>query len=196
MTNIDTINIGVIIGSTRRGRFGEEPAKWIFEKATAVPGVQAELLDLRDYPMPFFDEPVSPAMTKEPYDHEVVQRWGAKIEEKDAYVIATPEYNHGYPGVLKNALDYVWYPWNDKPVSFVSWGSVSGSRAVEQLRLVSVELRLHPIRSAVHIASPWELRDEQGNLKPGAFDVYEKAAMGMLEDLLSTARLLKPGRNV
>ena len=194
MNTTDIIRVGIIVGSTRQGRFGDKPAQWLMKKTSGIAGLQAELLDLLEYPLPFFDEPVSPAMIEEPYDRPEVRRWTTKVAEQDAYVICTPEYNYGYPAVLKNALDYVWKEWNDKPVSFVSWGSVSGARSVEQLRQVAVELRLLPIRSAVHIASPWGLLDEQGALKSGALDQYNKAADGMLEHLLSTARLLKAGR--
>lgn len=145
------LNIKVIIGSTRQQRFSEKPANWIYEEAKKKEGVNAELLDLRDYPMPFFDEPASPSMAQGKHANEVVEKWAQKIKEADAYIIVTPEYNHGYSAVLKNAMDYLYHEWNRKPVGFVSYGSASGARSVEQLRMVAVELQMVPIRSAIHI---------------------------------------------
>ena len=106
---MDTIKIKVIIGSTRQNRFSEKPAQWIFEEAKKLEGVEAELLDLRDYPMPFFDDPMSPSMAKGQYSNEIVKKWADKINDGDAFIIVTPEYNHGYSAVLKNALDVI-YP--------------------------------------------------------------------------------------
>jgi NAD(P)H-dependent FMN reductase len=154
--NMSALKIKVITGSTRADRFSEKPALWITDELKKQEGVEVELLDLRDYPMPFFEEGVSPSMKKEPYKHPVVSRWTAKIAEGDAFVIVTPEYNHGYPAVLKNALDYVYPEWNKKAVGFVSYGTVGGARAVEQLRQVAVELQMAPIRQSIHLpADKW-----------------------------------------
>ena len=151
MKNNTTIQIKVIAGSTREGRFSDKAAAWIAEEIKKQKGVLVEVLDLRDYDMPFFNEPVSPSFKQEPYKNEAVVRFTKKIAEGDAFVIVTPEYNHGTSGVLKNALDWVYQEWNNKPVSFVSYGSVGGARAIEQLRLVAVELQMAPIRNSVHI---------------------------------------------
>src|SRR5579872_3399556 len=131
------LKIQVIIGSTRQGRFSEKPAQWIFEEAKKKTGLEVELLDLRDYPMPFFNEPMSPSRVEGKYPNEAVQKWAKKIAEADGYIIVSPEYNHGYPAVLKNAMDSIYKEWNNKSVGFVSYGSVGGGRAVEQLRLVA-----------------------------------------------------------
>jgi len=135
------IKVKVILGSTREGRFGEQPANWIVEEAKRLNDVEVELLDLRSYPMPFYDEPKSPSTTKGIFPNEVIANWAKKIDEGDAFIIVTPEYNHGYPAVLKNALDYIYYEWNKKPVGFVSYGGVGGARVVEQLREVTIELQ-------------------------------------------------------
>lgn len=145
------INIKVIVGSVREGRFADKGAKWIAEEVAKHDGVVVEVLDLLDYPMPFFNEPVSPSFKAEPYKNEVVAKWTSKINEGDAFIIVTPEYNRGTSGVLKNAMDWVYQEWNGKPVSFLSYGSVGGARAVEQLRLNAIELQMAPIREAVHI---------------------------------------------
>ena len=185
------LNIAVIMGSTRRERFSEKPARWIFEEVGRSEGVTAELLDLRDYPLPFFDEPQGAAAMKGKYPNKEVRNWAEKIAWADAFIIVTPEYNHGYPAVLKNALDNLYVEWNNKPVGFVSWGGVAGARSVEQLRLVSIELQMVPIRNAVHIPAHWTLTDEAGNLKT---DTLKDSAGRFLGQLLWWARVLKGAR--
>jgi NAD(P)H-dependent FMN reductase len=138
--------ISVIVGSTREGRFSEKPAKWILQHLKKRNGVDARLLDLRDFPMPFFDEPVPPATPgRPPYKNEVVQRWTAAIAQSDGFVFVTPEYNYGPSAVLKNAIDWVYPEWNRKAAGFVSYGSAMGARGVQQLRLTAIEVQLAPI---------------------------------------------------
>jgi len=196
MNQNQRIRIKIILGSTRQSRFSDKPGSWILEQAKNREGAEVELLDLRDYPMPFYDEPISPAMVKDgAYQNEVVKKWAAKIREADAFIIVTPEYNHGTSGVLKNALDSVYAEWNNKPVSFVSYGGVGGTRAVEQLRTVAIELQMVPIRSAVHIqGGPWNLLDEDGNLKEGVLIPFENSARTMLDQLMWWGHALKVAR--
>ncbi len=178
------IKLKIIIKSTRQGRFGGKAAQWLMSEIKKNPNFEAELLDLRDYPMPFFDEEKTPSTMPDGYDKpEAVVKWSAKVKEGEAFVVVTPEYNHGYSAVLKNALDYNYHFWNNKPVAFVAYGSVGGARAVEQLRLVAVELQMAPIRQAVHINSPWNLVDDKGALKPGVLDSYTDPAGKMFEQL-------------
>jgi NAD(P)H-dependent FMN reductase len=143
----------VILGSTREGRFSEKAAAWVMDRFGAREDLQAELVDLRDYPMPFFEQRTSPAMGRREYPQDVA-RWASKAEQADGYLIVTAEYNHGYPAVLKNALDQIFPELNRKPVSFVGYGNTGGARAIEQLRLVAVELEMAPLRHAVHILPP------------------------------------------
>jgi NAD(P)H-dependent FMN reductase len=127
--------ISVIVGSTREGRFSEKPAKWILQHLKKREGVDARFLDLRDFPMPFFDQPATPATPgRPPYKDEVVQRWTAAIAQSDGFVFVTPEYNYGPSAVLKNAIDWVYPEWNRKAAGFVSYGSAMGARSVQQLR--------------------------------------------------------------
>ena len=137
---MSTLKIKVIVGSTRANRFSEKTAAWIVETARKRTSLDVELLDLRDYPLPFFEEAMPPGMAKDQYSNPIVVKWRDKIREADGFIICTPEYNHGYPAVLKNALDYTYFAWARKAVSFVSWGSAGGARGVEQLRLVAIEL--------------------------------------------------------
>ena len=194
MTDANVLKVKIILGSTRPTRFSEHAGGWILEQAKKITGIEAEILDLRDYVMPFFNEAVSPSYKQEPYKNEAVARFTAKIAEGDAFIIVTPEYNRGTSGVLKNAFDWVYQEWNNKPVGFVAYGSVGGARAVEQLRLTAVELQMAPVRNAVHINAPWLLRDEKGNLKPEALDSYQGAAEGLLTQLVWWANALKTAR--
>ena len=190
------LNIKVILGSTREGRFGDKPARWIFDEAAKKENVKAELLDLRDYPLPFFNEPVSPSMIKEPYAHPVVKQWTAKIAEGDAFIIVTAEYNHGYPAVLKNVLDYVYREWHRKTVGFVGYGSVAGARAIEQLRQVAVELQMAPIRAAIHIPSAIYLAvmKEKAPADPKLFEPINAAKDTFLDQLIWWGNALKEAR--
>jgi NAD(P)H-dependent FMN reductase len=141
--------IAIIISTTRAARFGHKPAEWLHDIASKREHLDLEIIDLRDYPMPFFDEVASNAWA--PSQNEVAQRWQKKVAEFDGYIIVTAEYNRGAPAVLKNALDYAYPEWNRKAVAFVGYGAVGGARAVEQLRLIAIELQMAPIRTGVHI---------------------------------------------
>ncbi len=195
------IKIKVIIGSTRQTRFSEKPAQWIFEEAKKCEGAEMELLDLRDYPMPFFDDPTPPSMAGGVYANETVKKWAEKINDGDAFIMVTPEYNHGYPAVLKNALDVLFPEWNRKPVGFVGYGSAMGVRAVEQLRLVVVELQMTPIRNAIHIPVDIFIGALMGTGPngPEMFKPIRENPMGdrvqlFFDELLWSAKALKAAR--
>jgi NAD(P)H-dependent FMN reductase len=143
--------IQVILASTRPGRFGEKPAAWVMNRLSARTDLVAELVDLRDHPLPIFDQPASPARTLRDYPNEAIARWGRTLDEADGFILVTSEYNHGYPASLKNALDFVFPELGRKPVAFVGYGNVGGARAIEQMRLVAVEFEMAPLRHAVHI---------------------------------------------
>src|SRR6266849_2736457 len=183
--------ISVIVGSTRQGRFSEKPARWILEHVRQR-DVDGRLLDLRDYPMPFFDEAVTPATPgRAPYANEVVRRWTAQIAAADGFVFVTPEYNYGPPAVLKNALDWVYPEWNRKAVAFVSYGSVSGARSVQQLREVAIEVQLGPIRSSVHIPVATLMAHFHGGDVDKGLAELETPAKVMIDDLLWWTTALK-----
>ena len=187
--------ISVIVGSTRQGRFSEKPAEWILRHLKTRSDVDARLLDLRDFPMPFFDQPVSPATPgRRPYEHEVVKKWTAAIAQSDGFVFVTPEYNYGPPAVLKNALDWVYPEWNRKAASFVSYGSVMGARGVQQLRQTVIELQLAPVRSSVHIpvATLWA-HYQGGDVDAGLAELDARAG-ALIDDLLWWTAALKTAR--
>jgi NAD(P)H-dependent FMN reductase len=188
--------ISVIVGSTRTGRFSEKPAKWIFEHLRKRAGVDARLLDLRDYPMPFFDQQATPSTPgRPPYADEAVQRWTAAIGQSDGFLIVTPEYNHGTSAVLKNALDWVYPEWNRKAVGFVSYGSAMGVRAVQQLRENAIELQLAPIRASVHVpvATLWA-HYQGGDVEAGLVQLDDNAEK-FLDELLWWTEAMKRARS-
>lgn len=189
------MKIQVIMGSTRQGRFSEQPAKWVMDNLQKQEGVEAELIDLRDWKLPFYDEPVSPGMMemmKADYVNPLGKKWAAKIGEADGYIMIVPEYNHGYPAVLKNAIDYVYKEWNNKPIAFVSYGGVAGgTRSVQQLRQVVIELQMVPIRNGVHIPMFWTLLDDKGELH---MENHADGIKALIDQLLSWAKSLKAMR--
>ncbi len=149
--------IGIIVGSTRPNRNGEQVARWVLEAASRRRDACFELLDLRDYPLPHLDEPLPPSFGQ--YQNEHTRQWAAKIASFDGFVIVTPEYNHGTSGVLKNAIDYLYAEWNNKAVGFVSYGGTGGARAAEHLRLVAGELQMADVRQQVTLSLSTEFEN-------------------------------------
>jgi NAD(P)H-dependent FMN reductase len=187
--------ISVIVGSTRQGRFSEKPAHWILQHLKKRDSVDARLLDLRDFPMPFFDQPVPPAMPgRPPYENDVVKKWTAAIAQSDGFIIVTPEYNYGPSGVLKNAIDWVYPEWNRKAVAFVSYGSTAGARGVQQLRATAVELHLAAVRSSVYIPAETLWAHFQGGDVDAGLATLEAPANAMIDDLLWWTAALKAAR--
>ncbi len=189
------IAISVIVGSTRQGRFSEKPAQWILQRLQKREGIQARLLDLRDFPMPFFDQAATPAMPgRAPYENEVVKRWTAEIAASDGFVFVTPEYNYGPSAVLKNAIDWVYPEWNHKAAAFVGYGSAMGARGIQQLRETMIEVQIAPVRSSVHIpvATLWA-HYQGGDVNKGLAEL-EKQAQTMIDDLLWWTTALKTAR--
>jgi NAD(P)H-dependent FMN reductase len=141
--------IALIIGSTRQTRFADKPAAWMLEQAQARDDMEVELVDLRDYDLPLFDEAASNLWM--PSSDERAVKWQDKIGEFDGYIFVVAEYNRSITGALKNALDQAYNEWNRKPMSAIAYGSVGGTRALEHLRNIAVELQMVPVRNAVHI---------------------------------------------
>ena len=184
--------IGIILGSTREGRFGDKPAQWIHEIAKQRADLAFELIDLRDHPLPFFNEPMSPAWA--PPKNEAALRWADKLATLDGLIVVTPEYNHGPSAVLKNAFDYAYKEFIRKPIGFVGYGGVGAARAVEQLRLVATELQMAPVRNAVHIGMVEFLGIWQQGKSFEDFPHLAQAASGMLDDIAWWAKALKGAR--
>ncbi|MSR85014.1 NADPH-dependent oxidoreductase [Candidatus Uhrbacteria bacterium] len=172
--------IPILLGTSREGRFSEKAATYI-EKLLRARGVETQLVDPR-------------AMESE-ISHEKIEAddWCGTMEKADALIIVTPEYNHGYPGVLKDILDSAEEECFRKPVAICgcSSGGLGGARVVEQLRQVMIELRMPPIREAVYFSDHKNLWNEDGSIKdPG----YENRVNKMLDELLWYTQILKQGR--
>ncbi len=191
---MEKLKIGIIVGSTREGRFSEHAAKWIKGLADVHENLETELVDLREYTLPFLQDAGSPSYMNGVYPEPEANRFAATIKKFDGFIIVTPEYNRSTSGVLKNALDHIFGEFGNKPVAFVAYGSVGGARAVEQLRLMAIEHEMAPIRHAVHIFAHWNLRGEDGAPKVGALDAYKDVGDKMLMQLTWWAKTLRSGR--
>lgn len=190
-TGQSVIKLYVILGSTRPNRKSEIVAPWVLAEMKKQADINVELINLRDWPLPFFNE-ATQITDPEQISLPLAKQWSNKIKQADGFLIITPEYNHGYTAVLKNALDYLYTEWHRKPIAFVSYGgSTGGSRAVEQLRLVALELKMVPVSTAVHLVRFKQELDEQGIPKN---PVYGKTLEKLLGDLIWYATTLKVAR--
>jgi len=180
------LKIAVIISSTRDSRFGDKPAQWILEKANERGDIEATLLDLRDYDLPFFNEMASNLWM--PSSDPKAVAWQKKVAEFDGFIFVVAEYNRSITAALKNALDQAYNEWNKKPFGIVAYGSVGGTRAAEHLRTIGVELQMVSTRSAVHIAGgdflavhptfggTKSLKDIEGSIGSAANDMLSQLA--------------------
>jgi NAD(P)H-dependent FMN reductase len=178
--------IALIVGSTRKVRFADLPTAWIKAQAEARGDLDIEVVDLRDYPMPLFDEMASNAYV--PTQDPIAQKWQAKLAGFDGYIFVVAEYNHSITGALKNALDQAYVEWAKKPMGAIAYGSMGGARALEHLRMIAVELQMVPVRNAVHIGGGdfWKvhpgvggsgnLADIEGAIAPSATAMLDDIA--------------------
>jgi NAD(P)H-dependent FMN reductase len=187
----------VIIGSTRPTRAADLVVPWLTRKTAEHEAFDAEIVDLRDWPLPVFAEHFGTIgdFSDPTYSDPVVKAWNSKIKEGDAYIVVTPEYNHGIPGGLKNAIDNVYasFGFRNKPVAFVGYagGQGGGIRAIEHLAHVFIETEAVPIRNSVVIPAVGSAFDGQG--KP-VDPVTNVAADVMLDDLAWWSAALEQAR--
>jgi len=180
------MRIGVIIGSTRPGRNGEAVAKWVYEIAHKRSDAEFELVDIKDFNLPLLDEPVPPIMGQ--YTHQHTKVWSEKIASFDAYVFVTPEYNHATSAALKNAIDFLYYEWVNKAAGFVGYGGASGTRAVENLRLVMGEMQVATVRAQVGLSLFTDF-ENFSVFKPAA--QQEQSVNAMLDQVIAWGGALK-----
>lgn len=180
----ERLNLAIIIGSTRAGRFGPVPANWFADRAREHGDYTVDVIDLKETPLP-----VHLDVDGHPHVSAVSQR----LHDADAFVIVTPEYNHSFPGPLKAAIDLYKHEWYAKPVGFVSYGGmVGGQRAVEQLRQIFPEVHALTIRDTINFVNFWDKFDDAG--QPIDLDATNKAAAGLLDQLGWWATALKQAR--
>jgi len=172
--------IGVIVSSTRPTRVGRHVADWLMTKVQGTEGLEFELLDLKEWDLPFLSEEKSPSSGE--YHQESTKKWSQKVSEFDGYILVTAEYNNGPPAPLKNALDTLYHEWERKPVAFVGYGTYGATRAVEQLVNTTAKIGMAPLsKSFVSILSPWDAIREDGS-------VNEEFVHGNLEGLLENLK--------
>ena len=188
--------IALIISSTRDSRFGTLPAAWMLAQAQARDDLEVELVDLRDYYLPFFNEVASNAWV--PSQSPEAVRWQRKIAEFDGYLFIVAEYNRSITGALKNALDQAYVEWNHKAMAALAYGSMGGTRALEHLRSISVELQMVPVRNAVHIGGADFFKVHPGMGGSGNMADIEanlaNSAKATLDDLVWWAKAAKAAR--
>src|SRR5438132_13533366 len=180
------LRVAIIVGSTRPGRKGEAVARWVHEIAASRGDAEFELVDIMDYDLPLFDEPLSAIFGRYSKDH--TKAWSAKIASFDAFVFVTPEYNHATSGALKNAIDYLYHEWNNKAAGFVGYGGAGGTRAVEQLRLVMGELQIADVRAQVALSMFTDF-ENYTVFKPGPRQ--ESSVNAMLDQVIAWGGALK-----
>lgn len=173
--------IGIIISSTRDSRFADKPAQWILEQAKARGDMDVELLDLRDFDLPFFNEVASNAWA--PTQDPKAVAWQKKVAEFDGYIFVVAEYNRSITGALKNAIDQAYVEWTQKAAGFVGYGSMGAARAIEHLRTINVELQIASTRSAVHIAGSEFMKVHPMGAN-GEMSEIEGAIAGSAKDML------------
>src|SRR6516225_2003000 len=155
----------IVIASTRPGRGGWPVAQWFISRATDHGGFDVDIVDLVEFKLPLLDEPNHPRLRQ--YVNPHTHQWSEKVDGADAFVFVTPEYNHGYPASLKNAIDYLHHEWRYKPVGFVSYGGVAaGTRSVEQLQQVVTAVKLYPVMEQAAVALLDQLVTMEAALRP------------------------------
>jgi len=183
------LRVAIIIGSTRPNRVGAAVGKWVYEIAGKRTDATYELVDLLDFNLPLLDEPAPPSAQK--YTKQYTKDWSAKIDSYDAFVFVTPEYNHGAPGALKNALDFLYKEWNNKVAGFVGYGNTGGARSVEHLRATMAELQIADVREQVALSFFTDF-ENYSVFKPASF--HEKKVNTLLDQVVSWGTALKQVR--
>ncbi|MCJ0874013.1 NADPH-dependent FMN reductase [Streptomyces sp. AP-93] len=185
------LRVAVILGSVREGRQGRAVADWFLGAATALGGLDLDLIDLADVDLPL----VMPGWggSPDPQTAAALAEVSPRLAAAEAFIIVTPEYNHSFPAVLKNLIDWHGEEWRAKPAGFVSYGGLGGGlRAVEQLRLVFAELHSVTVRDSVSLHGPWSGLGQDG--VPRDIAVAEGAVKGMVGQLAWWGRALRDAR--
>lgn len=181
-------NLKVISSTVRPGRKGPAVAAWITALAKQYGNFNVEFLDLGEINLPMMNEPNHPVLKK--YQHEHTKWWSEKIDEADAFIFVTAEYDFNYPASLRNALEYLFHEWGYKPAAIVSYGGISaGTRASNGLKADLSTFRIVPLAEAVHF--PFFQRNFNDNDEFVAGEAADKSAINMLKQLLRWTKGLK-----
>jgi NAD(P)H-dependent FMN reductase len=175
--------IMVVIGSARQGRAADKIVQLVSNELAKHPDLKVDIADLKEVGLPFYDHPLPPSMPGFEYQTPETKQWGERVAANDGFIFLTPEYNHSTSAILKNAIDWVYTGWNNKPVAFVSWGVDSGVRAVEHLRQIVQWPMLTPLLTATHIPL-FTAFDKDGKLVDNSVSVKLARTVDELEKSL------------
>ena len=183
------MKIGIIIGSVREGRTGEAVAEWVYETAgkRTDDGTTYELIDLKSFNVPVLSAATVPGAANKEYHDENVTAWSKAIDDCDAFIFVTPEYNHGVPGGLKNAYDSLGNEWLGKPVAFVSYGAEGGVRAVEHWRSIVSNFQQPDVRAQVTFLL--HAHFDQDGFKPPEQTAQDRATL--VDQLVELSRRMR-----
>lgn len=181
------LKIGVIVASTRPVRMGRQVADWVKEIIDQDTEAEYTFLDLADIQLPFLAEPKLPAQGD--YQMGSTKAWAKNIGAQDGFLIVTPEYNHGYPAPLKNAIDTLYAEWTSKPVAYVGYGAMGAARSIEQLNNVFLQLDMHPLVKYATNILLFENLDDSGTFV--ATERHESSLLANLEALRKWSETLK-----
>jgi NAD(P)H-dependent FMN reductase len=185
------VKIGIVLASTRPNRFGSQPANWLYGLAQERGDADYDFIDLAEIGLPLLDEPNPPSQGN--YQHEHTKKWSKRVKALDGFAFVTPEYNHGVPAALKNAIDFLYAEWNFKAAAFVSYGGpAGGSRSVEILRCIMAELKIYDIREQMLLSSYHSRLNEAGEYQFTAKEA--ETANGLLEQLVFWSGVMKDAR--
>ncbi|MEU8836283.1 NADPH-dependent FMN reductase [Streptomyces sp900116325] len=183
--------IGIVVGTTRPGRVGRTVGEWVLKLVASRSDAEFELVDVADFDLPLFDEPVPPSISTG-YIHEHTRRWASAISSFDGFLFVTGEYNHSVPSSLTNALSYLAREWNDKAAGLIGYGSVGGSRAIEHLRGILAELQVATVRNTAMFGLLTDF-ENYTEFKPAAFQA--DAVQAVAEQTVTWARALRTVRD-
>lgn len=188
------MKLAIIIGSTRNGRVGKRVASWVYENIQPNSGFEIEILDIASFNLPFFDEPTLPSEAGGKYNSAVVTKWSQKITQTDAFIFVTPEYNHGLPSPLKNAIDWLYPEWGNKVAGIVSYSSGIGGgiRSAEQLRQVLAHLAVANVQLLVTIP---RVQDSLFGDNSAIQQALKSSLTGQIAQLKNWAKALKSVRD-
>ncbi|PVH80980.1 flavo protein [Cadophora sp. DSE1049] len=195
--------IGIIIGSTRPNRIGDQVATLIQSTLSeaSTPNLTLSIVDIASFNLPLFNEAILPAMVpaQGEFAHEHSKAWSTEIAKYDAYVFVTAEWNFGLPGVTKNAIDYLYHAWIGKPVMIVSYGIMGGMSASDALKKTLEGMHLRVVETRVSLTFP-DADAANHNMSPGLIgaiggklidDVREKWRVESKDELLKAFGNLK-----
>jgi NAD(P)H-dependent FMN reductase len=168
---VDQGRIAVVVGSTRPTRICAGIARWVMQVAQEDSPLHYELVDLAEVGLPFLDEPLTAALHQ--YEHDHTRAWSRTVSSLDGFIFVFPQYNWGYPAPLKNALDYLYLEWRDKPASYVTYGTHGGSKAAAQFHMVLQGLHMRELDDHLEVVitdddvdENWQLRELDATLRP------------------------------